>query len=263
MATGTQTLVRLDGPRLLDADGALIAELGDDGHWRDPDGLPTTALTVPAIRAVAHVDPTARTAAQQDADRAWLTAAVATIAQRAGHIEPTATTSIGAVDQPRPARPGVAIASSRAGSAVMALNGQPVTALQHARILQLRERFGDPSEIVFTVERDAPHHDHVFACFYASDGQLLVEAIVDADGVDGLDERRVPPSRRPALPQGSHAARAVRVGTGAAPGGAPRRDTEGHAPPSSRRPRTGAATARRRTRHDGQARRPHGRRAGH
>lgn len=80
-----QTLVALAGRQLLAPDGALLAELDSNDVWRTPIGLVCEALTIPAARASAYVDPKEVTRAARDADRIWLQAAVEKIAWLAEH----------------------------------------------------------------------------------------------------------------------------------------------------------------------------------
>jgi hypothetical protein len=75
-----QTLVSLAGKQLLAPGGALLAELDSDGVWRNPAGLVCEALTIPAARASAYVDPKEVTRAARTADRIWREAAVEKIA---------------------------------------------------------------------------------------------------------------------------------------------------------------------------------------
>lgn len=74
-----RVLVTLDARRLLSPSGTLLAELQADECWYTPEGLRCRALTVPATRASAHVEPEERARARQELDRAWIDAAVKTI----------------------------------------------------------------------------------------------------------------------------------------------------------------------------------------
>jgi hypothetical protein len=71
-----ELLVRLDGRQLRRPDGPVLASLGDDEHWYTPDGSRCTSLTVPAVRASAHVDDTERKRVQRECDRAWMQTAL-------------------------------------------------------------------------------------------------------------------------------------------------------------------------------------------
>jgi hypothetical protein len=75
-----QTLVALVGRQLLAPDGALLAELDSRDVWRTPAGLVCEALTIPAARASAHVDPEEIASAARETDRIWREAAVEKIA---------------------------------------------------------------------------------------------------------------------------------------------------------------------------------------
>jgi hypothetical protein len=77
---GNQTLVALVGRQLLAPDRALLAELDCEDVWRTPAGLVCEALTIPAARASAYVDPEELTRAAREADRIWREAAVEKIA---------------------------------------------------------------------------------------------------------------------------------------------------------------------------------------
>jgi hypothetical protein len=69
-------LVLLDGPRLLDPDGRVLAELAPDGHWYTAQGLRCQGLTVPppptATRRVAGA---AQIDARRRTDALWMTEA--------------------------------------------------------------------------------------------------------------------------------------------------------------------------------------------
>jgi hypothetical protein len=75
-------LVQLDGPTLRNPDGTVLAEL-HQGCWRTPDGLPCTALEVPAVKARPRVPAAAREAARHERDEAWMSCALAAIRQLA------------------------------------------------------------------------------------------------------------------------------------------------------------------------------------
>lgn len=68
MSVLLELLVRLDGRRIINAAGDVLAELGDDEQWRTPDGTPVDGLTIPRAAAAARVD----SAAQREHDDAWL-----------------------------------------------------------------------------------------------------------------------------------------------------------------------------------------------
>lgn len=101
MTSDTQLLVALDGRRLLDAAGHLLAELGENERWYTPDGLPCQGLAIPAARPAPYINPDERAAAQRAGDRAWMTSALATIARLAATV-PTITSDDvwTAVEQP-------------------------------------------------------------------------------------------------------------------------------------------------------------------
>jgi hypothetical protein len=75
-------LVQLDGPTLRNPDGTVLAEL-HQGGWLTPDGLPCTALEVPAVKAHPRVPAAAVEAARQERDEAWMSSALAAIRQLA------------------------------------------------------------------------------------------------------------------------------------------------------------------------------------
>lgn len=74
-----RTLVRFDGPRLLDSAGMLLAELAGDGHWYTPDGLPCQGLEVPVVKVQPYVLGHIRQAARRAHDEAWIDGATNTI----------------------------------------------------------------------------------------------------------------------------------------------------------------------------------------
>jgi GAF domain-containing protein len=63
-------------------DGTVLAELHQQG-WLTPDGLPCTALEVPAVKAHPRVPAAAVEAARQERDEAWMSSALAAIRQLA------------------------------------------------------------------------------------------------------------------------------------------------------------------------------------
>ena len=64
----------LDGDRLLAPDRTVLAELGEDGRWRTPDGAIATelVLAIDPVPLRVHVDEDAR----RKADQMWLHAAL-------------------------------------------------------------------------------------------------------------------------------------------------------------------------------------------
>jgi hypothetical protein len=80
-----RTLVTLAGRQLLAPDGTPLAELDGEEVWRTPAGLRCEALTIPAARASAYVDPEEVTRGAREADRIWREAAVEKIAWLAEH----------------------------------------------------------------------------------------------------------------------------------------------------------------------------------
>lgn len=66
------TLVQFDGPRLLDGDGVLIAEMAADGQWYTGDGVRCSGLTLPAARVRPRVSKRDRDEARRAADRQWM-----------------------------------------------------------------------------------------------------------------------------------------------------------------------------------------------
>jgi hypothetical protein len=73
-------LVELDGPTLRNPDGTVLAEL-HQGCWLTPDGLPCTALEVPAVKARPRVPAAAQAAARHERDEAWMSCALEAIRQ--------------------------------------------------------------------------------------------------------------------------------------------------------------------------------------
>lgn len=67
-----QTLVQFDGPRLLNPDGVLLAELAEDGHWYTGEGVRCSGLTLPASRVRPRVCKRDRDQARRAADRLWM-----------------------------------------------------------------------------------------------------------------------------------------------------------------------------------------------
>lgn len=71
-AIAQHALVVFDAARLLDGDGLLLAEMGEDERWYTSEGLPCSGLALPAPRlepAVAQAD---RDAARRQADSLWM-----------------------------------------------------------------------------------------------------------------------------------------------------------------------------------------------
>lgn len=75
-------LVTFDGPRLLDRDGGLLAELHADGHWYDERGEPCDGLAFPTPTPVIG-DRRGRSEQAVQADRLWLQEAAEAIASLA------------------------------------------------------------------------------------------------------------------------------------------------------------------------------------
>lgn len=75
MTTTTQLLVRLDGCRILDAAGDVLAELAGDGRWYTPAGMPCDGLTIPTAAPTARVDGDT----QRAIDDAWITETLAAL----------------------------------------------------------------------------------------------------------------------------------------------------------------------------------------
>lgn len=69
-------LVLLDGPRLLDPDGHVLAELAADGHWYTEQGLQCQGLTVPPPpKATGPSASAAQIDARRRSDALWMTEA--------------------------------------------------------------------------------------------------------------------------------------------------------------------------------------------
>lgn len=79
--------VILDGPRVLDRDGRLLAELAADGHWYTPAGERCDGLTLPAPLAAGVGVGGDRSEQQARADALWHQEAAETIAAIAGRQE--------------------------------------------------------------------------------------------------------------------------------------------------------------------------------
>jgi hypothetical protein len=80
-------LVLFDGARLLDPDGLLLAEMGEDGRWYTSDSLPCSGLSLPAPRLEPTVAQADRDAAKRAADSAWMDGAHQALAQLAATQE--------------------------------------------------------------------------------------------------------------------------------------------------------------------------------
>jgi hypothetical protein len=68
-------LVLLDGPRLLDRDGTVIAELAPDGHWYTGAGAECRGLSLPMGEGASRA-PRERTETVRRADALWMTEAM-------------------------------------------------------------------------------------------------------------------------------------------------------------------------------------------
>ena len=87
---GERAVVCLQGRRLLDGQGLILAELAPDECWYTPEGLPCSGLTLPAPRLYPRVSRADRESAARTADEAWVAGAVETIADLA-RARPTIT----------------------------------------------------------------------------------------------------------------------------------------------------------------------------
>jgi hypothetical protein len=74
-----EMLVRFDGRRILDCDGATLAEIAADGCWYTSGGEKCEGLIVPAPRAQPKVAPAERDAARRAIDGEWMVLAVEAI----------------------------------------------------------------------------------------------------------------------------------------------------------------------------------------
>lgn len=82
--TTTQEIVLLRGASLLHAETLIeIATLGDDGQWRNPDGIVTDSIGVPRQQATAIVTAKAAAAAYREQDRAWIAEQLERVAELA------------------------------------------------------------------------------------------------------------------------------------------------------------------------------------
>jgi hypothetical protein len=79
--------VLFDGPRLLDPDGVLLAEIGEDGRWYTSEGLPCSGLSLPAARLEPSVSRADRDAAKRAADSVWMDYAVQALGGLVGSRE--------------------------------------------------------------------------------------------------------------------------------------------------------------------------------
>lgn len=85
----------LDARRLLSAnDGSVLAILDDDDQWRTPDGLATTSISYPVAAPAADVDPDELAAARAERREAWLTQALAIVADLACHADTITTDDV-------------------------------------------------------------------------------------------------------------------------------------------------------------------------
>lgn len=71
-------LVLLDGPKLRNPDGTILAQL-DDGSWCTPDGMPCQGLEIPEVKAQAYVPASIREDARRARDEVWIAGAVQAI----------------------------------------------------------------------------------------------------------------------------------------------------------------------------------------
>jgi hypothetical protein len=81
--------VIFDGPRVLDRDGRLLAELAPDGHWYTPAGERCDGLSIPAPLATGVGVGAGRSEQQAQADALWhqeAAEAIATIASRQEYL---------------------------------------------------------------------------------------------------------------------------------------------------------------------------------
>lgn len=82
-AIAQHALVLFDGARLLDGDGLLLAEMGEDERWYTGEGLPCSGLSLPAPRLEPAVAPADRDAARRHADSVWMDGASDALAELA------------------------------------------------------------------------------------------------------------------------------------------------------------------------------------
>jgi hypothetical protein len=83
-ATGHGLFVIFDGPKVLDRDGRLLAELAPDGAWRAPDGATVRGLALPPTPvAAAPRSGQPRGPAQEHSDAVWMTEAITVIGRLA------------------------------------------------------------------------------------------------------------------------------------------------------------------------------------
>ncbi len=98
-------LVRLDGPRILDPDGVILAELSGDGDWYTSRGERCHGLIVPAPRAQPHVTSRDRAAARRVIDAEWMQEAIEAIRRLTDRNETITSDDVWAEIQMPPREP--------------------------------------------------------------------------------------------------------------------------------------------------------------
>lgn len=144
-----QTMLRLEGRRILHPDNTVCVELGDDDVWRTPEGIPTTTLSIATPRIDPVVDPEVRSQIQREADHAWLAMAVEAIKTLSVHTAEMTSDDVWAAVAMPPREPrmiGNAMArAQRAGHIAPTKRDTPSTRpINHGRPVRIWQslRFG-------------------------------------------------------------------------------------------------------------------------